>query len=77
METGAVVKKINPASEIKFVCRSQSYQKTSGEIISLVMTNYPKEEVHLISYNQADDTITTIRNYGSAEVDSESESDGF
>ena len=75
-ETCAVIKVINPASEIKFWCESQSFMKTPGEIISLVYTS--KDEVHLISYNQADDTIKTIHNYGEysdPEDDSEDDSE--
>jgi len=53
---------IDPVSEIKFVCASQSFMRSAGEIVSLVMTR--ELEVHLISYNQPDDTIKTIHNYG-------------
>ena len=60
-ETVAVVRHIELAR--KFSCIGQSFMKTPGEIVSLVMTYYPNE-VHLISYNQAKDSITTIRNYG-------------
>ena len=62
-ETAAVVKMIEPASDIKFDCSSQSFMKTPGVIVSLVRTS--KSEVHLISYNQAENTIKTINNYGS------------
>ena len=62
-ETAAVVRVIDPASEIKFMCTSQSFMRSAGEIVSLVRTNY-NSEVLLISYNQADDTIETIHNYG-------------
>ena len=61
-ETCAVIKVIDLASEIKFECYSQSFMKTPGEIVSLVMTS--KMEVCMICYNQAEDTITTIHNYG-------------
>ena len=44
------------------MCKGQSFQKTIGEIVSLVET--PELVAHLISYNQAEDTITTIHNYG-------------
>ena len=37
-KTATVIKVINPASDIKFTCESQSFMKTSGEIVSLVMT---------------------------------------
>ena len=66
-ETGAVVRQIRPVSDIKFICMGQSFQKTSGEIVSLVVSINEincKKEVHMISYNQAEDTITTIKNYG-------------
>ena len=53
---------IDPTSEIKFWCCSQSFMKTPGEIVSLVNTS--EKEVHAICYNQAEDTITTIHNYG-------------
>ena len=36
--------------------------KSDGEILSLVYTD--KNEYHLICYNQYDDTIITIQNYG-------------
>ena len=36
--------------------------KVDGEIVSLVRTN--RNQVHMICYNQAEDTITTIHNYG-------------
>ena len=61
-ETCAVVRQIRLDSEITFSCYGQSFQKTSGEIISLVQTD--QHEVHMIRYNQAADTITTIFNYG-------------
>ena len=61
-ETAAVVRMIDPVSEIKFDCLSQSFMRSAGEIVSLVFTS--KLEVHLISYNQAENTIKTIQNYG-------------
>ena len=61
-ETCAVVRQINPASEFKFDCRSQSFMRTPGEIISLVWTD--KYEVQMICYNQLKDTISIIHNYG-------------
>ena len=61
-ETAAVVRVINPASDIKFDCSSQSFMRTPGEIVSLVETS--ECEVQMICYNQAEDTITTIHNYG-------------
>ena len=61
-QTCAIVKMIDPASDIKFFCRSQSFMRTSGEIVSLVATR--SIEVCMICYNQAEDTITTIHNYG-------------
>ena len=68
-ETGAVVKVIDPASNFKFYCISQSYMRSAGEIVSVVYTsngdNHPdKDEVCMICFNQAEDTITTICNYG-------------
>ena len=63
VETVAVVKKINPASDITYACSSQSFMKTTGEIVSLVETSDPFE-VRMICYNQALDRITTIHNYG-------------
>ena len=47
--------------------------KTPGELVSLVYTS--KREVHLISYNQADNTIKTIQNYGELSSDSEDDSE--
>ena len=58
-----IKKKKYPASEFKFNCYGPSLMKTPGEIVSLVWT-YPQTEVRLIRYNQADDRITTICNYG-------------
>ena len=37
--------------------------RTPGEIVSLVGTSR-RSEVRMICYNQAEDTITTIHNYG-------------
>ena len=37
--------------------------QTSGKLVSLVVTS--RKEVKLICYSQADDRITTIRDYGS------------
>ena len=68
-----MIKVIDPASEIKFYCYSQSFMRTPGEIVSLVETS--ECEVHLISYNQADDTITTIQNNGKRVNYSDSEDD--
>ena len=69
-ETCAVVKKIDPVADCyvyphnySFYCCSQSIMKTSGEMISLVFSYWHKE-VRLFSYNQADETLTTVRNYG-------------
>ena len=45
-ETCAVVRVINPTSEIKFNCEGQSFMKTPGEIVSLVTTS--KHEVCMI-----------------------------
>ena len=70
-ETAAVIKVIDPASEIKFECYSQSFMRSAGEIVSLVQTD--KGEVHLISYNQAENTIKTIQNYGEIVYDSDPE----
>ena len=61
-KTAAVVRVINPASEIKFDCFSQSFMRTPGEIVSLVKTS--ELEVQMICYNQADNKVTTIHNYG-------------
>ena len=60
-ETCSVVRVINPVSEIRFTCTGQSFMKTAGEIVSLVLTN--TREVHLICYNQAKNRITTIQDY--------------
>ena len=43
--------------------------RSPGEIVSLVMTE--EEEVQMICYNQAEDTITTIHNYGHIEASDE------
>ena len=64
-ETVAVVKMIDPVSEIKFFCHSQSFMKTPGEIVSLVTRDM---EVLMICYNQAEDTMTTIKNFGIAGI---------
>ena len=56
-----MVRQIEPASDITFVCRGQSFMKTPGEIVSLVMTSY--DGVCVICYNQADNKVT-IHNYG-------------
>ena len=61
-KTGAVVRPIDPASEITFACASQSYMQKLGCVLSLVCTS--EEEVRLICYNQADNRIATIHNYG-------------
>ena len=61
--TGAVIRQINPSSKIRFYCVSQSFMKAKGQILSMVETS--KRTVHLICYNQADNCITTIRNYSS------------
>ena len=53
---------INPSSKIKFVCYGQSFMRSAGEIVSVVLTRWM--EVCIICYNQAEDTITTIHNYG-------------
>ena len=60
--TGAVVKHIDPASDITFACDGQSFMKTTGEIVSLVVTE--DDDIRMICYNLADDRITTIHNYG-------------
>ena len=57
-----MVKKIDLARYIKFVCFSQSFMKTPGEIVSLVKTS--RSEVQMICYNQAANKVTTIHNYG-------------
>ena len=61
VETG-LVKKIDLNIDVRFTCYSQSFLKTSGQIVSLVFT--PMNEVHMISYNKAANTVTTIENYG-------------
>ena len=68
-----MIRVINPASEILFNCRSQSFMRTPGEMVSLVKAN--TTEVRMICYNQAEDTITTIHNYGNYNSDSEPDSD--
>ena len=62
-ETG-VVRQIEPSCEITFACYGQSFQKTSGEIVSLVETP-GGVFLRMICYNQADDKVTTIKNFGS------------
>ena len=62
-ETAAVVRVIRPASQFKFTCTGQSFMKNPGEIVSLVWTN--RCEVRIICYNQADNKVTTIHDYGS------------
>ena len=49
-QTGAVVRQIDPVSDIKFTCCSQSFMKTPGEIVSLVRIRDGK--VQMICYNQ-------------------------
>ena len=60
-ETAAVVRVINPVSDIELHCYSQSFMKTPGEIVSLVEND---GEIQMICYNQASNKVTTIRNYG-------------
>ena len=60
---------IDPVNKTSFACYNQSFMIYFGEIASLVDMVIPGEyelEVHLISYNQADNTITTIQNFGDA-----------
>ena len=61
-KSGAVVRQIDPACEIKFYCRSQSYMQEPGLVLSLVLTK--RLEVHLIHYNQATISISTFSNFG-------------
>ena len=61
-KTGAVVRKIKPANEIRYTGGHQSFLQHSGQILSLVTTML--FEVHLISFNPADDSITTVHNLG-------------
>ena len=62
-KTCAVIRVIDPVSELKFFCVGQSFMKIPGDLVSLVYTSRPME-VQMICYNQAEDTITTIHNYG-------------
>ena len=58
----AVVCQLDPVSENVYVCFGQSYQQTAGKLVSLVWNK--KNKVHLISYNQAKNSITTIKDFG-------------
>ena len=60
--TGAGVRRIEPASDITFTCEGQSYIQKPNKLVSLVINR--KTEVYLVCYNQTDDSISTIRNYG-------------
>ena len=68
-KTGAVVTKIEPKlypmeiQQINFKCYSQSFQLSEGVIGFLVKTS-KLNAVRFMFYNQADDTIKTILNYG-------------
>ena len=66
-----MVRVIDPVSDIKFTCFSQSFMRTPGEIVSLVFTN--EGDVRIICYNQAEDTVTTIHNCGGVYDDSNSD----
>ena len=50
-ETGALLRQIDPVSDIKFMSASQSFKKAAGEVVSLVLNR--KREVCLICFNQA------------------------
>ena len=52
---------INPASEIEFECRSESFMEKQGLLLSLVCDS--GSIVHLMRYCQADNTITSVHNY--------------
>ena len=62
-----MVKKINPASDFGvdfgITCIGSSFMQSSGNILSL-LAKPDTEEVIMVRYNQADDRITTLRNYG-------------
>ena len=57
-----MVRVIDPVSDIEFYCEGQSFMRTPGEILSLVRTE--DDEVRIICYNQADNKVTTIHDYG-------------
>ena len=61
-ETYAMIRQIGPSSDIKFLCGTKSFIKTPGEIVSFVMTDMM--ELQMVCYNQAEDAVTTIHNYG-------------
>lgn len=61
-KTGAIVKLIDPTSEISFACTGQSYKKKLGYSLSLVVTD--SMEVQIICYNHAENSITTVHSYG-------------
>ena len=62
--TGEDTRLIKPASDMLLTCSRQSYMTTPGEIVSLALANAPKYEVHMICFNQAKNTVTSIYNYG-------------
>ena len=57
------MKQVSPASEIVFSCPGNtSYMQEAGKIISLVVNS--EEEAHMVCYNVASESITTIKNFG-------------
>ena len=48
---------INPASQIKFVCKSESFLVKQGVLLSLVCND---DSIHLVRYNLAENAITSV-----------------
>ena len=66
---------INPASQIKFACYSESFMEKQGQLLCLVLDS--KNKVHLVRFHQANNSITSLRNYGRAYEESDEESDDY
>ena len=62
--TGEVTRLIKPVSDMCLTSIGQSYMTTPGEIVSLALANSPIYELHMICFNQAKNTVTSIHNYG-------------
>ena len=61
VETQEVIT-INPNSQIKFDCQSESFMEMPGFLISIVCdSNY---NIQMMRYSQADNSITCLHNYG-------------
>ena len=56
------ITEINPASQIKFYCKSESFMEMNGLLLSLVCDS--DSNIHLMRFSQADNSITSLQNYG-------------